>query len=69
MHVFRRCVIVTIAFVCISTDRVLAKNTETDRPRIGLALAGGGLSALLILESSDFWKSAAFRSTPLQVPA
>jgi NTE family protein len=41
MSVSRRCLI-AIAFLCLPSIRVFAQNTRTPKPRIGLALGGGG---------------------------
>lgn len=43
---FRRSLIVAIAFACMPSLRIFAQETRTARPRIGLALGGGGALGL-----------------------
>jgi NTE family protein len=42
MRVFRRCLIIAIVFTCMPVVWIFARSTETAKPRIGLALGGGG---------------------------
>jgi hypothetical protein len=42
MRVFRRCLVTAIAFTCMPVVWIFAQSTETAKPRIGLALGGGG---------------------------
>src|SRR5262245_29268047 len=46
MHMFRRCLSIAMAFFLVATVWTPAHGTQTPRPRIGIALGGGGALGL-----------------------